>query len=156
MALFVGDPETAAQYAEAIENFPHFTVVAIAQLSASFHEHVESLSPSLVVIDLDLVPDKAEDFVDRLSLLACDVIVLGSRLDSRAVRSGFSSGVFAFLVKPFEADHLYNHLRAYAKYRREFQSEAIMSQERIDFAMRLRHSRVDPQGGATNGQPKSS
>ncbi|KRE49340.1 response regulator [Paenibacillus sp. Soil522] len=101
-----------------VEKVEGFEVVGIATDEQLAHEHLDILSPDLVLLDL-YFPDM--NGLDLLSYIQknnplTDVIIITAAKEFDTVREAIRGGVYDFMIKPVVFERFQEKLKSYQKY----------------------------------------
>ncbi|SDM82187.1 two-component system, CitB family, response regulator [Paenibacillus sp. yr247] len=101
---------------------------------------VTELSPDLLLLDVYLPDHSGIDLVRtiRSRNLPCDIILITAAKEREIVEEGFRLGIFDYLFKPFDLDHLQSTLIKYAQFKTRLSSSDQWNQESLDNLKKLR------------------
>ncbi|SEC46238.1 response regulator [Paenibacillus sp. GP183] len=110
---------------------------------------VTECKPELLLLDVYLPDQSGIDLVRtiRSQNIPCDIILITAAKEREIVEEGFRLGVFDYLFKPFDLEHLQHVLIKYAQFRMQLSSSEPLSQKSLDHLKKLR---------APNSAPSSS
>ncbi len=96
--------------------------------------------PDLLILDVYL-PDKSG--IDLLRTIRslhipCDVILITAATETEVAEEGFRLGIFDYLIKPFDLDHLKESLVKYQQYRNRLSASANLNQSMVDDLKKIR------------------
>lgn len=136
--LVVDDDFMVARlHSSAVARQPGFEVVGVASTGAQALAMVKDLRPDLILLDVYLPDLTGLEVLRRLRGAGtdCDVIVISAARDLDSLRQAMRSGVYQYLVKPFELDELRRRLEEYARHRarmRGMDPATTLAQEEAD------------------------
>lgn len=98
------------------------------------------LHPDLLLLDVYLPDHSGIELVRtiRSRNLPCDIILITAAKERETVEEGFRLGVFDYLFKPFDLDHLQNVLIKYAQFKTRLSSSDQWNQESLNNLKKLR------------------
>ncbi|NRF95504.1 response regulator [Paenibacillus frigoriresistens] len=101
---------------------------------------IQELNPDLLLLDVYLPDHSGIDLVRtiRSRNLPCDIILITAAKEREIVEEGFRLGVFDYLFKPFDLDHLQNALIKYAQFTTRLSSSDQWNQESLNNLKKLR------------------
>jgi response regulator of citrate/malate metabolism len=116
---------------------PGFDMIGVASTGARALSMVKELRPDLVLLDVYLPDLTGLEVLRRLRGTGadCDVIVISAARDLDSLRQAMQSGVYQYLVKPFELDELRRRLEEYARHRARIRGQhpdTTVAQEEAD------------------------
>ncbi len=125
---------------------PGFDMVGVASTGAQALSMAKELRPDLVLLDVYLPDLTGLEVLRRLRGAGadCDVIVISAARDLDSLRQAMQSGVYQYLVKPFELDELRRRLEEYARHRARIRGqdpETTVAQEEADRLFRTDQGR---------------
>jgi response regulator of citrate/malate metabolism len=123
-----------------VESQPHYQVMGIANDYKQTLAMVKNKKPDLLLLDVYL-PDKSGIEVlreIRMQNIPCDVILITAAKEVDVVQEGFRLGIFDYLIKPFDLDHLKNALGKYAQYKSQINRVSSLDQSMVDDLKKLR------------------
>ncbi len=136
--LVVDDDFMVARlHSSAVARQPGFEVVGVASSGAQALTLVKEQRPDLLLLDVYLPDLTGLEVLRRLrgAGAECDVIVISAARDLDSLRQAMRSGVYQYLVKPFELDELRRRLEEYARQRariRGMDPDTSLAQEEAD------------------------
>ena len=144
----------ARLHSSTVARLDAFEVVGVASTGAQALAMVKDKRPDLVLLDVYLPDLTGLEVLRRLRGLGadCDVIVISAARDLDSLRQAMQSGVYQYLVKPFELEELRRRLDEYALHRARIRGQdpgTAVEQEEAD-----RLFRAGPAGRARSSLPK--
>lgn len=144
----------ARLHSSTVARLEGFEVVGVASTGSQALALVKDKRPDLVLLDVYLPDLTGLEVLRRLRGLGadCDVIVISAARDLDSLRQAMQSGVYQYLVKPFELDELRRRLDEYARHRARIRAQdpgTAVEQEEAD-----RLFRTGPAGRARGSLPK--
>ncbi|CAN7505655.1 response regulator [Knoellia sp. LjRoot47] len=144
----------ARLHSSTVTRLDGFEVVGVASTGAQALAVVKDKRPDLVLLDVYLPDLTGLEVLRRLRGLGadCDVIVISAARDLDSLRQAMQSGVYQYLVKPFELDELRRRLAEYALHRARIRGQdpdTTVEQEEAD-----RLFRAGPAGRGRTSLPK--
>jgi response regulator of citrate/malate metabolism len=96
--------------------------------------------PDLLLLDVYLPDHSGIDLVRtiRSQNIPCDIILITAAKEREIVEEGFRLGVFDYLFKPFDLEHLQHVLIKYSQFRMQLSSSEPLSQKSLDDLKKLR------------------
>ncbi|UUZ82787.1 response regulator [Paenibacillus sp. P26] len=134
------DFRIAKMHGKLIESQEGYHLAAIAYNYEQALAQILELGPELVLLDVYL-PDRSgiESLrTIRSQNLPCDVILITAAKESDIVEEGLRLGVFDYLIKPFDLDHLQNTLHKYTQFKSRLSSHGEVDQQYLNELMKLR------------------
>jgi response regulator of citrate/malate metabolism len=134
------DYRIAQMHGKFIESISDFSLIGIAHNFEEALFQIQENKPELLLLDVYL-PDRTGIELMRVLLsrmIPCDTILITASKESEIVEEGFRLGVFDYLIKPFDLDHLHNTLFKYAQYKKRLSSTTEVDQEALNDLMKLR------------------
>ena len=118
---------------------PGFELVGVANSGSQALTMVKEHRPDLILLDVYLPDLTGFEVLRRLrgAGIASDVIVISAARDLESLRQAMQSGVYQYLVKPFELDELRRRLEEYARHFARMRSGAPDEEVAQDEADRL-------------------
>jgi response regulator of citrate/malate metabolism len=103
---------------------------------------VSESKPDLLLLDVYLPDRSGIDLVRtiRSQNIPCDMILITAAKEREIVEEGFRLGVFDYLFKPFDLEHLQNTLHKYIQYRMHLSAANQLNQKSLDDLKKLRAS----------------
>lgn len=144
----------ARLHSSTVARLDGFEVVGVASTGAQALAMVKEKRPDLVLLDVYLPDLTGLEVLRRLRGVGadCDVIVISAARDLDSLRQAMQSGVYQYLVKPFELDELRRRLDEYARHRARIRGQdpgTTVEQEEAD-----RLFRAGSTGRARTSLPK--
>lgn len=121
-----------------VEKVEGFQVIGIATDGQQAREHLEILTPDLVLLDLYFPDMNGLDFLRDIQAnnRLTDVIIITAAKEFDAVREAIRGGVYDFMIKPVIFERFQEKLKSYQKYRQKMnllgESNKQVDQEGID------------------------
>ena len=127
----------ARLHSSTVARLDGFEVVGVASTGAQALAMVKDKRPDLVLLDVYLPDLTGLEVLRRLRGIGvdCDVIVISAARDLDSLRQAMQSGVYQYLVKPFELDELRRRLDEYARHRARMRGQdpgTTVEQEEAD------------------------
>ena len=127
----------ARLHSSTVTRLDGFEVVGVASTGAQALAVIKDRRPDLVLLDVYLPDLTGLEVLRRLRGVGvdCDVIVISAARDLDSLRQAMQSGVYQYLVKPFELDELRRRLDEYALYRARMRGQdpdTTVEQEEAD------------------------
>ncbi|WP_442951099.1 response regulator [Paenibacillus sp. 481] len=129
-----------------VEKASGYTVVGIATDEQQAKEHLDILTPDLVLLDVFFPDMSGLELLRYMKQHApqSDVIMITAAKDMQSVRAAIQGGVFDFIIKPVVYERLLETLEKYKQFHQEVtrlsHSNVSVSQQQIDM---LIHGRLD-------------
>lgn len=144
----------ARLHSSTVARLDGFEVVGVASNGAQALALVRDTHPDLVLLDVYLPDLTGLEVLRRLRGFGvdCDVIVISAARDLDSLRQAMQSGVYQYLVKPFELEELRRRLDEYALHRARIRGQhpdTAVEQEEAD-----RLFRTGTAGRGRNTLPK--
>ncbi|MFC5452802.1 response regulator [Paenibacillus aestuarii] len=116
------------------------------ELVGTAHNYEQALSttitmkPDLIMLDVYLPDQSGIELVRtiRSQNLPCDIILITAAKEREIVEEGFRLGIFDYLFKPFDLEHLRNTLIKYIQFKSRLSSSDPLNQESLDNLKKLR------------------
>ncbi|QYR21811.1 response regulator [Paenibacillus sp. sptzw28] len=104
-----------------VEKVDGFEVVGIATNGQEAHEHLEILTPDLVLLDLHFPDMNGLDLLKHIhqNHPQTDVIIITAAKEFDAVKAAIRGGVYDFMIKPVVFERFQEKLASYQKYRQK-------------------------------------
>lgn len=134
------DFRIARMHGKYIEMNMDFALTGIAHNYAEAFALINGQAPDLLLLDVYLPDRSGIELLRTLRSLGIpsDTILITASKESDIVEEGLRLGVFDYLIKPFDLDHLQNTLTKYAQFRRRLTSSAELNQDLLNDLMKLR------------------
>ena len=134
------DFRIANMHGKVINSLEGYHLAATAHNYEQALSHLIELKPELLLLDVYLPDSSGIELLRtiRSQNLPCDVILITAAKESEIVEEGLRLGVFDYLIKPFDLDHLQNTLRKYAQYKNRLSSQEQWDQEYVNELLKLR------------------
>lgn len=144
----------ARLHSSTVTRLDGFEVVGVASTGAQALAVIKDRRPDLVLLDVYLPDLTGLEVLRRLRGVGvdCDIIVISAARDLDSLRQAMQSGVYQYLVKPFELDELRRRLDEYALHRTRMRGQdpdTTVEQEEAD-----RLFRTGPAGRGRTSLPK--
>ncbi|WP_211748545.1 response regulator [Paenibacillus sp. Marseille-Q4541] len=139
--LIVEDDFRIAQmHGKYVELHSGYTLAGIAHNYKEAVNFLENNTPDLLLLDVYLPDHSGIELLRtiRSKGLKADTIFITASKESDMIEEGLRLGIFDYLIKPFDLDHLQNTLSKYAKYKSRLTSSAELSQDMVNDLMKLR------------------
>lgn len=134
------DFRIAKMHGKLIDSQDSYNLIGLAYNYEQAISHIMELEPQLLLLDVYL-PDRSGIELLRTIRsrnLPCDVILITAAKESEIVEEGLRLGVFDYLIKPFDLEHLQNTLHKYAQFKNRLSSHEQLDQEYLNELMKLR------------------
>lgn len=118
VVIIEDDPRIAQINRRFVEKVEGFEVIGIATNEQQAHEHLEVLTPDLVLLDLYFPDMKGLDllhYIQKNNPLT-DVIIITATKEFDTVREAIRGGVYDFMIKPVVFERFQEKLKSYLKY----------------------------------------
>lgn len=124
----------AELHAQFICQIPGYHAVGIARTVKDAMQMINTLKPSLVLLDNYLPDGQGVDLMHTLkSNKQCpDIVFLTAANDLDTVKDAMQCGTFDYLIKPIAYDRLQNTFQRYQRYRNTVRHSASVNQRYID------------------------
>ncbi|MGM0879505.1 MAG: response regulator [Bacillota bacterium] len=134
------DFRIARMHGKYIEMNMDFVLTGIAHNYAEAFDLINGQAPDLLLLDIYLPDRSGIELLRTLRSLGVpsDTILITASKESDIVEEGLRLGVFDYLIKPFDLDHLQNTLTKYAQFKRRITSSAELNQDLLNDLMKLR------------------
>lgn len=134
------DFRIAKMHTKFIESEMGYQVVASTHNYEQTFAEITKERPDLLILDVYL-PDKSG--IDLLRTIRslhipCDVILITAATETEVAEEGFRLGIFDYLIKPFDLDHLKESLVKYQQYRNRLSASANLNQSMVDDLKKIR------------------
>lgn len=137
--LVVDDEELVAQaHAETVRQLDGFEVADVALSIQDASAALRRGGVDLVLLDMNLPDGHGLDLLRRVRAagVRCDVIAVTAARDVDVVRSAVSTGVVAYLIKPFSQAALRERMLTYREYHRGLDADDDLDQDQVDAMIR--------------------
>lgn len=130
----------ARMHGKFIASQPGYELLGVAYNHGQALSMVTESNPDLVLLDVYLPDSSGIDLVRtiRSQNIPCDIILITAAKEREIVEEGFRLGVFDYLFKPFDLEHLQNTLIKYSQYRSHLSSANQLNQQSLDDLKKLR------------------
>jgi response regulator of citrate/malate metabolism len=137
----------AKMHGKYIESEKGFELAGIALNGEQALSLIAGKKPDLLLLDVYMPDSSGIELLRtiRMQQIRCDVILITAAKELEVVEEGFRLGIFDYLVKPFDLEHLKNTLAKYSKFRDRLSSTRQINQEIVNDLKNLRVSRTQPQ-----------
>lgn len=144
----------ARLHSSTVARLDGFEVAGVASTGAQALAMLKDKRPDLVLLDVYLPDLTGLEVLRRLRGIGvdCDVIVISAARDLDSLRQAMQSGVYQYLVKPFELDELRRRLDEYARHRARIRGQDPGTTVEQDEADRL--FRTGSSGRSRTSLPK--
>lgn len=117
-----------------------FTLAGLAYSYEHALSQVIDVQPDLLLLDVYLPDDSGIELLHtiRSRKIPCDVILITAAKEREVVEEGFRLGIFDYLFKPFNLEHLQDILVKYALFKARLSSSNLWNQELLDDLKKLR------------------
>ncbi|WCK54079.1 response regulator [Aneurinibacillus sp. Ricciae_BoGa-3] len=130
-----------------IDSQPGYQLVGIAHNYEQALSIVKETNPNLLLLDV-FMPDRSGiDVLREIRALniPCDAILITAANELEVVEEGFRFGVFDYLIKPFDLNHLQDSLKKYGQFKSRLSSLTSVNQGMVDDLKKMRSaSHVKP------------
>lgn len=134
------DFRIARMHAKYVEMNSDYILMGIAHNYEEALVQITYQSPDLLLLDVYL-PDRSGIELLRTirsQNIPTDTILITASKESDIVEEGLRLGVFDYLIKPFDLDHLQNTLTKYTQYKRRLTQATELNQDLLNDLMKLR------------------
>lgn len=130
----------AKMHGKFIASQAEYEVVGLAYNYAQALSLISELNPDLLLLDVYLPDQSGIELVRsiRSRNIPCDIILITAAKEREMVEEGFRLGVFDYLFKPFDLEHLQNTLHKYAQFKLHLASAKVLNQDSLDDLKKLR------------------
>lgn len=130
----------ARVHAKFIESQKGYSVVGITHNYEQTLAQVLEQRPDLLVLDVYLPDGSGVDLLRTLRSrgIPCDVIFITAAKELEIAEEGFRLGIFDYLLKPFDLDHLKDSLIKYQQYRTRLANSSNLNQAMVDDLKKMR------------------
>jgi response regulator of citrate/malate metabolism len=130
----------AKMHGKYINSQKGYQLVGIAYNYEQALSFISELKPDLILLDVYLPNQSGIDLLRtiRNQNLPCDIILITASKEREIVEEGFRLGVFDYLIKPFDLEHLTNALMKYAQFRARLSSNDELNQDTLEALKKLR------------------
>lgn len=130
----------ARVHAKYIDSQPGYKVVGIAHNYEQTLTQVLEQCPDLLILDVYLPDRSGIDLLRtiRSKSISCDVILITAAKELDVVEEGFRLGVFDYLLKPFDLDHLLISLVKYQQYKARLTAANDLDQTMVEDLKKIR------------------
>jgi response regulator of citrate/malate metabolism len=117
-----------------------YELVGLAYNYAQAITLVSESKPNLLLLDVYLPDQSGIDLVRtiRSQNIPCDIILITAAKEREIVEEGFRLGIFDYLFKPFDLEHLQTTLIKYEQFRMQLSSAGLLNQKSLDDLKKLR------------------
>lgn len=130
----------AKVHAKYIEAQQDYQVVGIAFNYEQAMLKVMEFIPDLLILDV-FMPDRSGLELlrtIRIQRIPCDVILITAARELDVVEEGFRLGIFDYLIKPFDLDHLKDSLIKYQQFKTRLLNSSNLNQAVVDDLKKIR------------------
>jgi response regulator of citrate/malate metabolism len=130
----------AKMHGKFISSQPGYELVGLAYNYEQALSLVTEFKPELLLLDVYLPDHSGIDLLRtiRSQNIPCDIILITAAKEREIVEEGFRLGVFDYLFKPFDLEHLQNILIKYSQFTMQLSSSEQLSQKSLDDLKKLR------------------
>lgn len=130
----------AKVHAKYIESQQDYQVVGIAHNYAQTLSKVLEFQPDLLILDVYLPDQSGIELLRtiRSRRISCDVILITAAKELEVVEEGFRLGIFDYLIKPFDLDHLNDSLVKYKQFKTRLSDSPNLNQAVVDDLKKIR------------------
>jgi response regulator of citrate/malate metabolism len=130
----------AKMHGKFISSQPGYELVGLAYNYEQALLLVTEFKPELLLLDVYLPDHSGIDLLRtiRSQNIPCDIILITAAKEREIVEEGFRLGVFDYLFKPFDLEHLQNILIKYSQFTMQLSSSEQLSQKSLDDLKKLR------------------
>lgn len=114
-----------------------FVVTKVAHTGAEALEFIDNNPVDLVVLDIYLPDMHGIDVLKdiRKNDYPIDILLITAAHDADTVEESIRSGVFDYIIKPFDVLRYKNSLNNYLNYRKSLESSSVIDQRQVDNVM---------------------
>ncbi|KJR46581.1 Transcriptional regulatory protein CitB, DpiA [Desulfosporosinus sp. I2] len=130
----------ARVHAKYIDSQKGYRVMGVSHNFEQSMALVHELQPDLLVLDVYL-PDRSGIELLRTIRsqgISCDVILITASKELEVVEEGFRLGIFDYLLKPFDLEHLKESLVKYQQYKIRLGTSLNLNQAMVDDLKKIR------------------
>jgi response regulator of citrate/malate metabolism len=133
----------AKMHGKYIDSQSGYQLIGIVYTYEQALSAITELNPDLILLDVYLPVHSGIDLLRsiRNQNSPCDIILITASKEREIVEEGFRLGVFDYLIKPFDLEHLTNSLIKYAQFRSHLSSNSELNQNSLDDLKKLRTSK---------------
>ncbi|MCZ8514390.1 response regulator [Paenibacillus filicis] len=137
----------ARMHGKYIESEEGYDLAGIALNGEQALSMIDEKKPDLLLLDVYMPDCSGIELLRtiRTQQMRCDIILITAAKELEIVEEGFRLGIFDYLVKPFDLEHLRNTLTKYMQFRNRLSSAGQINQEIVNDLKNLRVSRTQPQ-----------
>ncbi|MDB5052843.1 MAG: two-component system response regulator [Bacilli bacterium] len=130
----------AKLHSKYIETRKGYELVGIALNYEQALSLIVERKPDLLLLDVYMPDFSGIELVRtiRTRQIRCDIILITASKELEIVEEGFRLGVFDYLIKPFDLEHLKNTLIKYTQFRNRLSSVEELNQEIVNDLKNLR------------------
>jgi response regulator of citrate/malate metabolism len=130
----------AKMHGKYIDSQNGYQLVGIAYNYDQALSSISEFKPDLILLDVYLPNHSGIDLLRtiRSKNSPCDIILITASKEREIVEEGFRLGIFDYLIKPFDLEHLTNSLIKYAQFRTRLSSNTELNQETLEDLKKLR------------------
>lgn len=130
----------AKMHGKYIDSQNGYQLIGIAYNYEQALSSISELKPDLILLDVYLPNHSGIDLLRtiRSQNSPCDIILITASKEREIVEEGFRLGIFDYLIKPFDLEHLTNTLIKYAQFRTYLSSNTELNQDTLDDLKKLR------------------
>jgi response regulator of citrate/malate metabolism len=130
----------AKMHGKYIDSQNGYQLVGIAHNYEQALSSISELKPDLILLDVYLPNRSGIDLLRTIRSLnsPCDIILITASKEREIVEEGFRLGVFDYLIKPFDLEHLTNSLIKYTQFRTRLSSNNELNQDILNDLKKLR------------------
>jgi|SRR5680860_372567 len=132
----------ARVHAKYIESQKGYSVVGVTHNFEQTLAQVSELQPDLLILDVYLPDRSGIDLLRtiRSQGIRCDVILITASKELEIVEEGFRLGIFDYLIKPFDLEHLKESLLKYKQFKTRLAISPNLNQAIVDDLRKIRSS----------------
>jgi response regulator of citrate/malate metabolism len=137
----------AKMHSKYIESEKGYELVGIALNYEQALSLIVERKPDLLLLDVYMPDCSGIELLRtiRSQQIRCDIILITAAKELEIVEEGFRLGIFDYLIKPFDLEHLKKTLIKYAQFRNRLSSAGQLNQEIVNDLKNLRGPIPQPQ-----------